>query len=206
MVMLTVSPDFKEVVRRYNSGAGHEQTAAGKGVVSVEKLHQGSEGPLDLPDRRGTRKCFAAPSLDGELDFRFRRQAVAQEHSRPQSRAAVVHLGLGKVEGVFPFDIPGAHVVADREAENATAAVDCQGELRFWNIPFGIFAYPHRCSMSYSGAAAAFVEKLRALGIVHPVVEGTSPRFLGFLHTRIPAAVIGNAGSPDLLAVGRGSL
>ena len=60
----------------------------------------------------------------------IRNIAGADDH-RADGAAAVVDLGLGKIQGVLAFDIPGGNVVGKGEAEDAVAGAKYYRKFRF---------------------------------------------------------------------------
>src|ERR1035441_6494982 len=106
--------------------------------------------------------------------------------------------GARQVERVLPFDIAGAHVVADGIAEDAAGGRDQQGQLGLRHIPGGIGADADGFAGTGDSMRRGLEEELGALGLVDAIVEAFSSGGFRLGHAGGAAAVIGDAGGPDL--------
>ena len=61
-----------EIVRRDDTGAGHEETADWEAVFTKEKFHERGQRPLDPCDARRRYEDRPAPAPDGNRDGRGR--------------------------------------------------------------------------------------------------------------------------------------
>ena len=169
--------------------------------MPVQERGQLLRRALHFRQRGGAAEDGCAAAHDLQVDAgRWIGGSGADQDRRAERAAPVVDLGLRQVERIFAFDVAGAHVVADRVAKDAPAAVDRQGQFRLRRVPGGVRADAHRAAGGGGGARAPLVEQLRPLGGVDAVVEAAAPRLLRFGHACVAAAVVGDAGAPDLLA------
>ena len=146
-----------------------------------------------------------AGAQDVELDHRGGSHGLtADEDARPKGAAAVVDLSLRKIERIGAFDIAGAHIVADGVADDLRARIDDESEFGFGHGPRCVAANLYATVGSCDLVGDGFEEELGALGGVNPIIEVAAAGVFGFGDARAAAAVIGDAGGPDLLVADRG--
>src|SRR5881394_2077206 len=136
----------REIVRRNNARAGQEHRAVGETLAPEKISCQFLERTLDLPNRGFALENDLAGAPNCQFDFPFARLRFAGAHHDPRTdrAGAVVHLGLRKVEQVFPFDVTRTHVVPDGVADDSPAGIDDQNQFRLRHAPAGVFANADR--------------------------------------------------------------
>src|SRR5581483_7729702 len=105
---------------------------------------------------------------------------------------------------VLAFDVARAHVVGDGVAEDFSAWADEQGKLGFRHRPFGIASNRNLTARADHPVRSGFEEELRTFRPIDAVVEIAATGGLRFFHARVAAAMVSDAGGPDLLADDRG--
>src|SRR5204862_459885 len=83
---------------------------------------------------------------------------------------------LRQVERVLALDVPRAHVVADRVADDRAARGHDERELGLGHIPACVAADPHGLAAPTHTMRRRLEEELRALGVIHAIVEVTASR------------------------------
>ena len=90
----------------------------------------------------------ASPRCDAEGDVeRRRRGCPGRNDPWPQSAGPVVHLRLWQIQRVLALDRAAADVIADDVAEDVTAGVEYQAELRLRRVPRRVGADADRLSV-----------------------------------------------------------
>src|SRR5205085_814372 len=107
-----------------DAGAGEEEGAGGKGIVAAEPADEVVEGAGHLLDAGAAVEDDLASAVDDEANADLISRGHANGEGDPGAETArlVVALGLRQVERVVPFDVAGAHVVADGEADELELA------------------------------------------------------------------------------------
>ncbi len=124
---------------------------------------------------------------------------VADEQAGAEGAAAVVDLGLRKIEGIGALDVARAHVVADGVSDDLAAWIDDESEFGLGYGPGGVVADFDVAVGACDFVGYGFEEELGAFGGVDAVVEVSAACVLGFGDAGAAAAVVGDAGGPDLL-------
>jgi hypothetical protein len=198
-------PDFVSAleckgVGRDDSCARKEKAAVGEALITEEVFDECRRIAFQFGQRGGARELCVISAKDVEFDPRGCGHGfVADEDAGAEGAASVVDFGLRKIERVGAFDVAGAHVVADGVADDLAARVDEKGEFGFRHRPRGVTTDFDEAVRACDFVGDSFEEELGAFGGVDAVVEISSACVFGFGDAGAAAAVVGDAGGPDLL-------
>jgi len=113
----------------------------------------------------------------------------------------IVHLGLRKIERVFPLDVASAHVVADGVADELQARRQHQGKLRLGDAPLAVAADMDAVVGAGDAVRRRLEEYFRSRRRIDEVVELGRPDRLAL--AGLLASLVGDARRPDFLVIDR---
>ncbi len=189
-----------ERIGGHNARARQEQYPVREEIVTSEVADEITEAAYDFAGVNGALKHFTARTLyrnrNGEIVGVG--DVLGERNGWPHCATAPVHLGLGQVERIFPFDVAGTHVVADGIADNFHGWIDDQRQFGLGDVPGGVVADGDGIVRSDRPAGRRFEKDLWPCSRVDPVIDAAVGRFF-FAGDAAP--LIGDSGGPDFLVI-----
>jgi len=143
-------------------------------------------------------------SFDGEGDGAGAQALFGEAGEDPRAEGAgpVIDFGLRQVEEIGTFDVAGADIITDGDADDLAAGVEDEGEFGFGHGPLGVGSQADGFVGGGDFVGLGFKEEFGSIGFVDAVVGGGVVG--GFGDAGGAASEVGDAGGPDFLAIDGG--
>jgi hypothetical protein len=141
-------------------------------------------------------EAFTAADGAGHIDVVGVGEFIGGDEPGAEGAAAGEDLGLGQIEGVFAFDIPGGDIVGEAVAEDFALGAEQDGEFGFGGGEGGVLADADLVVGSDADAGVAFEEDFGARGGEDVFVEALARAVFGVAEGG--AHFVGAAAGPDL--------